>query len=509
MKHGAFFLFLVLQWRAFAQSPTFNLVQDYGFPVNQFFDVTVNDDTIVGLGIAYPDSFNLTQGVFLAKIDSNGNLIKTNLIFDSAGDHLTIDSPGSRLMRTKDRGYIFITSPFARDNAVFIKVNSDLEEEFRYEFIDTINLTSFAFRVIETKSGYLMYGFVVKQDFQFVAVIRHIDKSAHVLWEKQFPYNNNNSYVMDIKPINDSTFVACSNIDIDFSIFKGYSSILTFDIHGNQLSYWESEVDSEEGHLTSITPTPDNGFIANAIRLYDRVSINEKVQTSFVKFDANYNVEWIKHWGRITNAVSSLRMYDVYKMKDGNYLHVGKTAQDTDGDGFFYPVGWMVKHSPSGDSIWSRNITLPAPDQVNLNGMFGGGILSSGSIIGGGYARINEAYYGWLVKLTNDGCLDTLFACQPTPVREEYQPETTAGLSIAPNPAQSFTQVYLPDNERYNYQLQITGSDGRVLEQCIVPAGFNPVMVNLEKYATGVYFATVRRREDGKFFINKIVVLRP
>ena len=505
MKHYCIFFIFFISHNIFAQSPTFNRVQDYGYPVNHFLDIVVYDDTIVGLGIAYPDSFNLTQGVFLAMIDSNGQLLKTNLLFDVNGDHLTIDSPSGKITKTSDGGYAFIATPFLRNNAIFFKVNPNLEEEFRYEFIDTVNLGSFALRIIETQTGYILYGHITKTNYHRVGVIRHIDKAGNTLWEKKYLHDGIDNYVMDIKPINDSTFVVCSIIDIDFDIYKGYSSIRTIDIYGNQLSYWESAVDSEEGHLVSILPTPDNGFIANGIRLYERNANNYKIQSVFMKFDANFNIKWIRHWGRITKTVSALRMYDIYSMLDGSYVSIGKTAQDTDGDGYFYPVGWMMKYSPEGDSLWSRNITLPAPDQVNSNGMYAGGILSSGSIIGGGYAEINGAYFGWIVKLTADGCLDTLFACQTSPVRDVIKPEEQAGLDIYPNPAGDETQIIFRDNPNSNYVVRVIDINGRLAGQLFIAKGDQSVVLPLSQYSNGVYFIEVQR-EDGFTQRKKLVV---
>jgi hypothetical protein len=224
-----------------------------------------------------------------------------------------------------------------------------------------------------------------------------------------------------------------------------------------------------------------------------------------MKFDANFNIKWIRHWGRITKTVSALRMYDIYSMLDGSYVSIGKTAQDTDGDGYFYPVGWMMKYSPEGDSLWSRNITLPAPDQVNSNGMYAGGILSSGSIIGGGYAEINGAYFGWIVKLTGDGCLDTLFACQTSPVREVTNPAVGGGLGIYPNPAIDETQIFFPGGTNSNYVIRLTDINGRVVDQFLVVQGNQSVLLPLSQRTNGVYIVEVKRA-DGFTLRKKLVV---
>ncbi len=489
----------------FSQSGTFNLVQDYGYPVNQFWDITVNDDTIVGLGFAYPDSFNLKQGIFLAKIDSNGQLLKTNLLFDINGDHLTIDSPSGKITKTSDGGYAFIATPFLRNNAIFFKVNPNLEEEFRYEFIDTINLGSFALRIIETQTGYILYGHITKTNYHRVGVIRHIDKAGNTLWEKKYLYDGIDNYVMDIKPINDSTFVACSVIDIDFGIFKGYSSIRTIDIYGNQLSYWESEVDSEEGHLVYILPTPDSSFIACGIRLHQRNANTFKVQSSFMKFDTDFNLKWIKRRGKITSILPGLRMYDAVQGNDGDYISFGKTIVNPDGNGP-YSAGWIYKFSPSGDSIWSRDIVLPEPYTLNdAKAIYAGGILSSGSIIAGGYASVDWAYFGWIVKLTADGCLDTLFACQTSPVREVIKPEEQAGLDIYPNPANDQVKILFPSSDSGG-TLEVTDILGRPVFSNTFTAHARQIDLTVADWKTGIYIVTIQT--GNLLFSGKLLVKR-
>ena len=417
-------------------SQGFNLVQDYGYPVNHFTDMIVANDTIVGLGVAYPDSFNLTQAAFLVKMDSNGNVIKTKLIFGSNGDHLVIATPSYKLTKTMDGGYAFFAASSLNDNAFFFKLDVDLEEEFRYEFIDSINLASFNMRLLETKAGYIIYGHVRKPNFGAVGVIKYIDKNCHIIWSKEYSQGGIDNYVMNINAINDSSFVACSIVESNSDLFYGYSAIRTFNINGEQLGYWQSAVDSETGYLLNIRPTTDNGFIAYGNHLHHRLQNSYYVEPSFTKFDSNFNIEWIRHWGRPTFTESATRMVDTYLTEDGNYLSIGRIAGVPDENYIYRVKSWFMKYSPEGDSIWSREVDTPSfLGQTYGGAIYGSGVLSSGSVIGGGAALHINAYFGWIVKLTRDGCLDTLFVCPETSsVHTPLEKGDMYNLQLYPNP---------------------------------------------------------------------------
>jgi hypothetical protein len=163
MKKILFLLILQIPLLVQAQS-SFNLVQDYGFPINHFKDVMVHQDTIIGLGIAFPDSTAQQQGILLVQMDSNATIIRKKLILDTLGRDLVIHSNSRKIKPTKDNGYIFMATTAQDRDAILYKVNANLEVQFKLEFKDSVLVSNFDYRVLETTDGYLVYGSTQKHE---------------------------------------------------------------------------------------------------------------------------------------------------------------------------------------------------------------------------------------------------------------------------------------------------------------------------------------------------------
>ncbi|MCB9285876.1 MAG: hypothetical protein H6560_01060 [Lewinellaceae bacterium] len=94
-------------------------------------------------------------------------------------------------------------------------------------------------------------------------------------------------------------------------------------------------------------------------------------------------------------------------------------------------MGWLHKFSPEGDSVWENLIDAPFPIVYTNQGTLAGvGELSSGSIVAAGETINGNQRYIWLVKVTADGCLDTLCSTV-SPVVEAPAPEEPAFLCLS------------------------------------------------------------------------------
>jgi hypothetical protein len=130
-------------------------------------------------------------------------------------------------------------------------------------------------------------------------------------------------------------------------------------------------------------------------------------------------------------------LWDFAPAIDGHYIGAGETLVK-DGNDPTRRTGWLYKFSTDGDSIWERKINAPfLPLYYTNSGFFAGvGVLGSGNIIAGGSTNEGNTQYCWLVKVTNDGCLDTLF-CQPATAVTQPQNRQWQELDIYPIPASS------------------------------------------------------------------------
>jgi Secretion system C-terminal sorting domain len=486
----------------FSQQPTFNFVNDYGYLTYSFEDMVVADDTIVGIGSAYPDSFNLTQGIVLTQLDSNGVVIKTRMYFDSLGRNLAVPSDGSRIIKTGDGGYAFVVSSTFDNDAFLYKVDRNFDIEFIKTYSDSVYISNFPYRILETKSGYLLTGFNQKTNYQLFSFVRHVDKLGNIIWEKKYFQNGEDNYVLDAKPINDSIFAVTSIVLIDDDKFDLYSIIRVLDINGNQTGYWEGQVDDEVGGIMEILPFKDGGFITYGHRKYVWEQFNKLVQQAFVKFSSDFEVEWIRHWYKPAsqNGQRDLRSY--LFSPEGNIIGVGGGAETI--QGVLRSTANIIKFSTTGDSIWNRVITRPSPlDTQNAYcDINAGGILSSGSIIAGGQVirAANNAYYAWVIKITNDGCLDTLFSCT-TRVREY---NSQGQLGIFPNPVDVFAVLKLTPSSSIQY-LTITDFQGRQIFQTVVPNETENVEIYTGDFPNGLYFINIAG--NGMKYSGKLSVL--
>ena len=126
------FWFLLCFGSLFAQN---NLPATYLFdqPPTAIFAQTVVDDTMVCIGNVFKDgdTIHYQQGVFIAFIDSCGNLLRYRKFFDAQGRDI-FSSLSNKIIRTKDGGFCF-TSSLGLQN-LLIKTDRNGDSVFMREY---------------------------------------------------------------------------------------------------------------------------------------------------------------------------------------------------------------------------------------------------------------------------------------------------------------------------------------------------------------------------------------
>ena len=167
----------------------FNLAKDVGFPKNQFYDLLVDNNTIVGYGLGFNNSIEWQQGLVLSKFDTLGNLLLSKIILHPPGDFYSIDKAWGKIIKTSDGGYAMTSAPFYSNSAVLIKTNENFEVEFIKEYPDTVNLSNYFYKLLETPEGYLLYGSIQRPDYYTDGFIRYVDKQGETVWFKYFEFS--------------------------------------------------------------------------------------------------------------------------------------------------------------------------------------------------------------------------------------------------------------------------------------------------------------------------------
>lgn len=439
------FLFLLHFKLASQEASGFNKRLTCDYPNTKLYKICIDKDTIVGLGTGSVDSTGIEQGIVLMKFDTFGNLLSAKLLQDSLIGPSPLHIRYGSLLKTPDGGYIMNVIPFLFASPVVLKTDRQFNIEFvkAYEEPGTNDFQQCELKAVG--NGYLLHGSMKRSNGVSDGFVSKIDENGEPMWFKSFGDFSTSETVVDVHVMNDSVYVV-SKVSVVTPVY-GYSSLILLAADGETLSEWDSELEPEIGYLRSVIDADENGFLTYGLYVAEILPPNNTllVKSTISKLDKDFNIEWAKHYGKKVSLVSEVMFYDFEETIDGNFIGVGMdailqpTTSATSG-------GWLMKFSPQGDSIWSRQDTSDVmPVHYTNQHKFGGvGVLSSGSIVAGGYVTQAQNSYLWLVKVTNDGCLDTLYCGLVSGAAEAGQgreQQAAQGLWAYPNPASSAVQL--------------------------------------------------------------------
>ncbi|MCB9272498.1 MAG: T9SS type A sorting domain-containing protein [Lewinellaceae bacterium] len=452
-----FFTFLT-PFAAFCQAG-FNIAADLGLVNNNFKDLIVHNDTIVGLGLARADTIDWQQGLLVAMFDSSGNLLAYNVIVDSLGDYYSIDRSWGKIAKVSDGGYALTSAPLVRDGAVLVKLNRELEVEFVREYPDTVNISHFNYKApIEISDGYLLYGSIQRPSYKEDPFIRRVDKQGNTLWLKYFGDYNLTDVFNDAHLRDDSTIVLSGGKSLDAQ--TGISIITIVNLEGDVVDSWESVPNPEIGFLRKTLLLDDGGYLTYGLYPADYIFSTLIVQPTVARLDSNFQVLWVLHFGPIKSINALIELRDIEPTADGNFIGAGEITVK-EGDAPSRRVGWLFKFTPQGDSLWSRYIDPPFfPLGQNTSGWFGGvGELSSGSLVAGGFANQGIYFYPWLVKTDANGCIEA--PCEPVNAAAGPALSDTEPL-LFPNPASGRFYLSWPGRPPGEARCTLLDAQGRV-----------------------------------------------
>jgi hypothetical protein len=508
MQHQKIWIFILLVVFISVQGVSqtgFNKVHDFGYTSNSFMDLVVRNDTIAGYGLGWDlvDSVWL-RGVLIAQMDSSGNVIRHNFFTDSLGDHYGVDRYWGKLIATSDGGYAMTFAPLYRNSAIFMKVNSELELEFIKEYADTNYISNFYYLPFETENGYFLYGALQKPDLLVEGFIRLVDKQGEIIWHKNVSEGGATTIIQDIKPVNDSVFVCVSYTNTVSNTPNYKTALLYFDIDGNEINHWSSEINPEIGACFHIVK-PSLDSIVLFGQHYAGTQFNTALyEATISQLDANFETVWVNHFGPAKSGTSYNTLHKFVITGSGKMIGSGEKTVKI-GDEPTKKVGWMYKFSELGDSIWVRLIDPPfTPIGYPNSGYFMGmGTLSSGNIIAGGYAREDDLEFGWVVKLSPNGCLDTMF-CQTSSQDLEVVFQSP-DIEVWPNPVSGVLSVSYPKLTDPS-TLKIVNSAGKLVVYQALPKNSDTVSFPTDELPSGVYYVSIH--SPGNLFRPVKIVVR-
>jgi hypothetical protein len=485
----------------------FNTIFNQYSAVDNFARLIVVEDTIYGIGSTYDTTITPSPlQLLMVKFDTLGNVIQSKLYRDSLDAFLSLDFLVGNIIHTARGNLTFSATIFGRASTGVYQIDHSLEMKSVFEYPKEENLTEFYYQMIEMPDGgFLIVGYVQRPNFLGDGFIRRVDNQGNVLWFKYYGQYTRDEAFTCISKVNDNRFVVGGWTQSIPNVTSSYRAALwAIDSNGVLLETWEGPATPNLISVKGLRATPDGGFVAHGRTYWGEGQFGSKVQISLMKFNAALQLQWLQHIGPNTSNYNGIM--DMTLTPDGHYIVAGQRTSFVLGQ---QPStdwgGWLYKFSEQGDSLWARADNAPPgfiPTGEYVHG--GVGILSSGSVVAGGKGDIDDKFVGWVIKVSADGCMDTLHCKSSVGVS---LPELNAGLSVWPNPTTEYFRIGLEAPAGRYCLLMLHDLSGRLLQTVPIPEGTLVYTVSLEGVPEGMCMLSVT--EAGKVLgREKLVVQR-
>ena len=481
--------------------PGFIKPYDDSIPDKSIFeDMLVDNDTLVLYSEAW-NSFGV-QGKRFYRIDSLGNILNQMSYYTDTTGWLLSSYGRKKIIATVDGGYAITGGVSGSTGRPYIlKVKHDLTLDM-LGIYPSVNKASGTSLVQLPDEGYMILCWNVDtpNNTQHPLIIR-IDKNGQEFWRKTYPEPSLLKASIDIKKIDDNTYLVFS-MRAEIPPFPDHSTwanayLFTIDSLGAVKWDWEAKPSDNIAMAWDCDLLSDGSMVCVGRTWEEYAIISPGSYTSrpqIYRIDPDGNVVW-QHIHSFLTGFQEFRQ--MVKTPDGNYLATG-----------YLPIPGQVptkkamhfKFTPDGDSLWMR---LDSVYETNLNWydrITGTGLLSSGSIVSIGTAYKSGARYGFMMKLSPNGCIDTL-NCWPVATEPEIISEQS--LSVFPNPAYDFVTLSMTGVFRNGAEIQLVDVLGQAVG-AVFPQG-EKVQVDVSDWAAGIYF--YRYLVDGTVLdVGRIVV---
>lgn len=459
---------------------------DFGWPEAVFYNVISDNDTLVMNGACLDT--NLGQwGLFIAEMDTNGNLISKVEYFDTSGQNvaglvsLPLASFGQDAYISAGRiaSQLFIITVDSRgDSIIYTNLYPDPGA-----FVTSPN------HIIPLNRGYWIGGWKQLLDFKLDAFVIRMDSSGTIKSEWRYGDPELNETLTSFIPVDDTLFVMgivkrtdhSSNTPLEQWGF--WSQIAVIDSTGEIQWSWQNDTVNQETLVTGLNRTPE-GWIYLTTRFE---ILQPDVWGGHVKMvhrDTNFDLLWETDISP-TNFRENLPIH-LLPSPDGSWIAGGNYINAYEGDHLFIS-GAVHKLSQDGEILWE--VHRPhMNDSINHTFSYFNGLtmLSSGSVIAAGYTEVNAPVsktFAWLIKISADGCVDTLCMTTSTQIP---RPDL-ASISVSPNPSMDIVSFDLSELDLTDLTLVIRDLNGQIVRQRRIETGSDNVSLDLSDLAASTY----------------------
>jgi hypothetical protein len=386
-------------------------------------------------------------------------------------------------------------------------------------FKDTTYLSNFDYKILEVKDGYLLYGSVYLKlktgtpPWLPLGFVRKIDREGNTQWLKYYNPVKYDNDILDMKVVNDNkyVFILWSDTGANSNDPDCFYTLYTIDNQGNTIKKWRTENrDPDYYHIDKIVSATENECVVSGQKFIDYYSNKDRNFSPFIAaFSSDFQEKWQKYYGIKSNAESRNALYAIVPTPDGNYVGVGSMGiSEYLSQEKSKLWAWLYKFTPQGNELWSRIIDSPYNFPSNIKKNAGSlndvAVLSSGSIIAVGEAPVGNRTYSYLVKMTSQGCLDTLFKCDKTVAAKDEVIDKKELVRVFPNPAQHNVTIQLFDNQE-GTTICLKDLSGRILSKNSISPNELGLTLSLGALQNGLYLLEIQANNEQSTF-HKLII---
>jgi len=475
-----------------------------------FDDILYDHDQLIVRGNAYNDSLNL-WGLFIAGLDTNGVVLWHNTIEDSSHHSHIISNTPCRVVKSTNNGYL-APSKFYNYGKSCLFILDSIGNEKYIQIYPKYGLTIFPKDVIQIGSNYFIAGSIQQENFKDDVFVIKTDSIGEQLWIKYYGSPAFSESFGDLLENPDSTFSISSSIYSDDYNDEPFGQgwrrpwIFTIDTSGQIIKQWMGQ--------TNDTRTLGGGPMYRSdegdwiIVSYEHKEVLSSGQTdlnsnpTITRLDSNYNLVWKKYLGNFT-GIYDLIIDLEYDNRSQTIIAAGERVVS------YAPwlselEGWIIKLNMDGEILWSVSDTVIS-DPVNGVIHFLGGVevAPTGSIYAAGYvthSKPPQRDYGWIIKATADGCIDTI--CTTVSVEEQINHKDEQ-VRVYPNPFSDRVHFRI-QHLRSQSILKVFGPDGKECYQTTISEGESTFNFD---FPPGMYFYAIT--DDLGIFASGRIAVTP
>lgn len=481
----------------------------YGFEPDfissSFQNVLIDNDTVVLFGTATPSSPPYLQGLLFVKMDTLGNVLLHKFHPDPDGDKFSAQ-PNYEITKSSDGGYLLTGSGILTNEGILVKLTHEGEINFYRKYGMPPNALSRKIRkVLETNDGLYLSGALTFNDRSIF--LMKTDLQGNFIWEKLYGQTGIQDVMGSLVKKNNNRYAIGAGKSTNpggppYNTSNTWtrSWLLQVDSLGNISDSNESLLNSQNGivGLNRLT----NGWVygTGAFEILSQFQWGTNCKIVRTGEDIN-DIIWEKVVS--TTILAGNGMVDIKPTPDGNWVAVGNwitPIPEPPLSGPNFLGGYTCKFTDEGETIWSRlDTAFFHPDCGSANYVGGVEVLPSGSVFVVGYANSYcfdpERSYGWVLKISHDGCIDTLCT-----IANSHSTQPVKEIKIFPNPTTGLMNI---ENSNH-YEAEVYDLFGRLVYR---QAGLNN-QIDITSLPDGVYILKIFDKENKLEIVNKIMKYR-